>query len=601
MNVAANVVSSGQASSGQAGSAPAGSSHMSSEQLAAGRPPRFADWLMEPIRANRAIYAKVALAAVAINLFTLVSSLFSMVVYNRVVPNNATNSLIALSIGLAIVLIFDFVLKILRAYFIDIAGADVDSQVGERIFAQILSLRLDHKRGSTGALAGLMRELESLRDFFASATMTAIVDVPFILVTLAVMAMIGGWLVLVPLALIPVVIITTLLTEPAMDRLSARSVSQAMAKQSVLVEAIGGLEMVKSANAGPLLQRRWSEAIEHQSKTSLMQRLVGTISLTVAGTGQQIAYAAVVVAGVAMIADQRLSMGGLIACSILSGRAIAPLSVIANLLSRLNATRAAYRQINSVMETPTETAGSHALTPARIAGELTFKDVRFSYPGATQPALDGISFTIAAGEKVALLGRVGSGKSTIGRLVMGLYPPGEGLVMVDRTEVRQYDAAALRAQIGCVLQDTSLLSGSVRENIGLERPGIDDEELLRAAQLSGTHDFMGRIANGYDLRLADRGEGLSGGQRQSIALARALAGKPPVLLLDEPSSAMDDQTEMALIQRLTAEVADRTLLLITHRMPLLRLVSRIILLDNGKIIADGPRDTVLKSITVKRG
>ena len=565
-----------------------------------GRPPRFAEWLMAPINANRAIYGKVALAAVAINIFTLVSSLFSMVVFNRVIPNNATQSLIALSIGLGIVLIFDFVLKILRAYFIDIAGADVDSQVGERIFAQILALRLDHRRGSTGGLAGLMRELELLRDFFASATLVAIVDVPFILVTLAVMAMIGGWLVLVPLALIPLVILTALLTEPAMDRLSSKSVSQAMAKQSVLVEAIGGLEMVKSANAGPLLKRRWSEAIVEQSKTSLMQRLVGTISMTVAGTGQQVAYAAVVIAGVAMVASQNLSIGALIACSILSGRAIAPLSQIANLLSRLNATRAAYRQIDSVMETPVESAGAHALTPARIAGEIAFKDVRFSYPGATQPALDGIGFTIAPGEKVALLGRVGSGKSTIARLVMGLYPPGEGLVMIDRTEVRQYDAEALRRQIGCVLQDTALLSGSVRENIGLDREDIDDAELLRAAQLSGTHEFMGRIANGYDLRLADRGEGLSGGQRQSIALARALAGRPPLLILDEPSSAMDDQTENAMIQRLESEVADRTLLLITHRMPLLRLVTRVILLDNGKIVADGPRDAVLKGITVKR-
>ena len=565
-----------------------------------GRPPRFAEWLMAPIRANRAIYGKVALAAVAINLFTLVSSLFSMVVFNRVIPNNATQSLIALSIGLGIVLIFDFVLKILRSYFIDIAGADIDSQVGERIFAQILALRLDHRRGSTGGLAGLMRELESLRDFFASATLVAIVDVPFILVTLAVMAMIGGWLVLVPLALIPIVILTALLTEPAMDRLSAKSVSQAMAKQSVLVEAIGGLEMVKSANAGPLLKRRWSEAIAEQSKTSLMQRLVGSISMTVAGTGQQVAYAAVVIAGVAMVASQNLSVGALIACSILSGRAIAPLSQIANLLSRLNATRAAYRQIDSVMETPVEAAGAHALTPARIAGEIAFKDVRFSYPGATQPALDGISFTIAPGEKVALLGRVGSGKSTIARLVMGLYPPSEGLVMIDRTEVRQYDAEGLRRQIGCVLQDTALLSGSVRENIGLDRQDVDDAELLRAAQLSGTHEFMGRIANGYDLRLADRGEGLSGGQRQSIALARALAGKPPVLILDEPSSAMDDQTESATIQRLEAECADRTLLLITHRMPLLRLVTRVILLDSGKIVADGPRDAVLKGITVKR-
>ena len=559
--------------------------------------PRFADWMMQPIRENRGVYVKVAVAAVMINLFALVTSLFTMTVYDRVLPNNATSSLIGLSIGLGIILIFDFTLKILRAYFVDVAGADIDRDIGENMFTRLLSIRLDQPRGSTGGLAQMLRELETLRDFFASATLVAIVDVPFIFVTLAVMAMIGGWLVLVPLVLIPVVVIVGLLTQPMMDRLSAKSMEQSMLKQSVLIETIGGLEMVKSANAGALLTRRWDDAVENHASTSMSQRLVSNISVTVAATGQQIAYAGVVIAGVGMIASQSLTMGGLIACSILAGRAVAPLAQIATLLSRLTMTRTAYRQLDKFMETPREGGGADSLLLDKVQGQIEFRDVHFAYPGATEATLNGVSFTIRPGEKVAVLGRIGSGKSTIARIVLGLYPPAKGLVLVDGTEVRQLDASRLRRHIGSVLQDTVLLSGTVRENIVLDREQVDDEELLRAARLSGTHDFMGRLANGYELRLADRGESLSGGQRQSIAVARALAGKPSILLLDEPTSAMDAQTEVGLIDRLQGELADRTAIIITHRLPLLKLVSRILVIDQGKVIADGPRDAVLKQIS----
>lgn len=559
--------------------------------------PRFADWLMAPIRANRSVYTKVALAAVMINLFALVTSLFTMTVYDRVLPNNATSSLIGLSIGLGIILLFDFILKILRAYFVDVAGADIDRDIGENMFTRLLAIRLDQPRGSTGGLAQLLRELETLRDFFASATLVALVDVPFILVTLAVMAMIGGWLVLVPIILIPVVVVVGMVTQPMMDRLSAQNMGQAMLKQSVLIETIGGLEMVKSANAGRLLTRRWDDAVENHASTSMSQRLISNISVTVASSGQQIAYAGVVVAGVGMIATQSLTMGGLIACSILGGRAVAPLAQIATLLSRLTMTRTAYRQLDKFMETPSEGQGADSLSLDKVTGQIEFRAVHFTYPSATEAALNGVSFQINSGEKVAILGRVGSGKSTIARIILGLYPPESGLVLIDGTEVRQLNADRLRRHIGSVLQDTVLLSGTVRDNIVLDRAHVDDEELLRAARLSGTHDFMGRLANGYELRLADRGDSLSGGQRQSIAVARAIAGKPSILLLDEPTSAMDAQTEMGLIDRLQDELADRTAVIITHRLPLLKLVSRIIVMDQGKVIADGPRDAVLKQIT----
>ena len=481
---------------------------------------RFATWLMEPMRRNKPTYIKVAVAAAMINLFGLVTSLFTMTVYDRVLPNNATESLIALSIGLAIVVVFDFILKLLRAYFVDIAGASIDRDVGEALFQRILDLRLDLKKGSTGTLTGLMRELEAMREFFASATLTAVVDLPFIVLTLVVIALIGGWVVLVPALAVPLVILVGTLTQPAMDRLSARALGEGLQKQSVLVETIGGLETVKAAGAGPLLSERWGKAVEQHSGSSLRQRLIASIGITAAGTAGTLSYAGVVIVGAGMIANQTLTMGGLIACSILAGRAVAPLGQIATLLSRMTATRAAYRQLNALMEMPPEGPAGEGLQMAAAKGRIEFRNVSFRYPGAPEKTLDALSFTIEPGEHVALLGRVGSGKSTIARLILGLYPPEEGLVMVDGTDIRQFDPDYYRRHVGAALQESVLLSGSVRENIMLGREHVDDAELLRIATLSGTHDFMGQIANGYDLKLADRGEGLSGGRWRSTGAGR---------------------------------------------------------------------------------
>jgi ATP-binding cassette, subfamily C, bacterial LapB len=558
--------------------------------------PRIAEWLLEPMRRNRSTYWKVAVAAVFINMFGLLTALFTMTVYDRVVPNNAMSSLVALSIGLGIVIIFDFILKMLRAYFVDHAGAQIDRDIGEDVFERLLAIRLELKKGSTGGLASMMRELEALRDFFASATMAAIVDVPFIILTLVVVAIIGGWVVLIPAIMVPLVVLVGWLTQPALERLASRALGEAMLKQSVLVEAIGGLETVKTAGAEPLLTKRWLRAVEQHSDSSLRQRLISSIGVTFATSAGTISYAGVVIVGVNLIAEQQLTMGGLIACSILAGRAIAPLAQISQLLSRITATRTAYRQINAMMALPPEGPEGEPLKLSRIEGRIELRNVGFRYPNAAERALDGISFTIEPGEHVALLGRVGSGKSTIARLVLGLYPPEEGLILLDGTDIRQLDPRDLRSNIGAAMQESVLLTGSVRENIGLGREKVDDEELIRASEISGTHQFMGQIANGYDLRLADRGEGLSGGQRQSIAIARAVAGKPPIVIMDEPTSAMDAQTETALIQRLQAELEGRTLILITHRPPLLQLVKRIILLEKGKVVADGGRDAVLQKI-----
>ncbi|MBY6129492.1 type I secretion system permease/ATPase [Qipengyuania aquimaris] len=557
---------------------------------------RLADWLAEPIRRNWRTYSKVAIAAALINIFGLATALFTMTVYDRVVPNAAYGSLLALSIGLGIIILFDFVLKLLRAYFVDFAGARIDEEVGEDVFQRLLAMRLELRKGSTGQLTGMMRELEAIRDFFASATLVAVVDLPFILITLAVVAIIGGWVVAVPAIMVPLVILVGLAAQPALQRTAAKNLGQGLLKQSVLVETLGSIEHVKVSGANKMLRRRWNEAVREHSQTSLRQRLISSIGTTFATTAGMLSYAGVVIVGVFAVANNQLTLGGLIACSILAGRAIAPLAQISQLLGRITATRTAYRQVRELMDQPVEGPAGEPLQMASTSGAIELRDVTFTYPGGSEPALEKVNLKIEPGERVALLGRVGSGKSTLARMMLGLYPPQEGMVLVDGVDIAQFDPYSLRAQIGSVLQEPALFSGSIRENIVLERPFIDDEEMLRAARVSGTDTFVSRISNGYDLKLVDRGEGLSGGQRQSIAIARALAGKPPIVVMDEPSSAMDAQTETDLIARLEDELKGRTLVIVTHRQPLLKLVDRIVILDRGKVVADGPRDKVLEKL-----
>lgn len=558
---------------------------------------RLAEWLAAPMRKNRAIYLKVALAAVMINLFALVSALFTMTVYDRVVPNNATESLIGLTIGLIIILVFDFALKLLRAYFVDVAGARIDRDIGKAIFKRILDMRMDLGRKSTGGLAGLVREIETLRDFFASASVIAMVDVPFIFITLGVIALIGGPIVWVPLLLIPLVVGTALLTQPIMHRLSAQTLGEALGKQAVLVETIGSLETVKSANAGRMLAGRWDSAVQGHAGASLRQRLVSTISINMAGTAQTMAYTGVVIVGVFQIAKNDLTMGGLIACSILAGRAVSPLGTIAHLLTRMNAARTAYTQIDRLMEQPSEGPSGQGLELQTLSGAIEFRDVDFRYPGAPELALTGVSFRIEPGEHVALIGPIGSGKSTIARLILGLYPPTSGLVLIDGSDLRQLTPQSLRSKVGALSQDNLLLTGAIRENIKLGREDVDDDEMLRAAKVSLAHEFISRMPSGYDLVLADRGEGLSGGQRQSIAMARALIGRPAILIFDEPTSSVDAETEARLIANLREEFEGRTLVLITHRSSMLALTDRIILLSRGRVVMDGSPESINRKVT----
>jgi ATP-binding cassette subfamily C protein LapB len=561
-------------------------------------PPAAGAWLWAPLWANRGLFGQVALAAVLINIFALATALFSMAVYNKILPNNATQSLLALLIGVGFVIIFDFILRSLRGTFIDIAGQNIDRELGAALFDRLLGMKLADRRGANGAFAGLLREFETLREFFASATVVALVDLPFVLIYVAAIAIIAPPLVIVPLVAIPLVIAVAAGTQPLLGRLAQANLAEGLHKQGVVVETIAGLETVKTSLAGPLLAARWRAAVRQHAAIALRQRGVAAIAINVAAGLQTITYVATLALGVALIASGQLSMGALVAASMLSGRAIAPLGQVAALLSRLSQTLTSYRALDRVMTTAGEAGDAVPLRRPQLQGRIAFHDVSFRYPGSTALALDRVSFSIAPGERVAIIGRVGSGKSTIARLILGLFTPESGAVIIDDADVRQLHPDDLRANIGSVLQDVVLLSGSIRDNIALGDPLVDDDAVLRAARLSGAHEFIGRLSGGYDVKLADRGEGLSGGQRQAIAMARALARRRPLLVFDEPTSAMDTTSENALIGRLEDELAGRTLVLVTHRQSMLRLATRVILLDGGRIVAHGPRDDVLQSLAV---
>ncbi|WP_170415383.1 type I secretion system permease/ATPase [Ruegeria atlantica] len=547
-------------------------------------------WFWSAMLANRWSYAQVVLAAAVANLLGLSTSVFIMVVYDRVLPNEATESLIALTAGVGLALAFDFILKLLRAGFIDRAGKKADMFIGRRIFDQVLNIKMKSKSGSTGAIASTIREFETLREFFTSATLVALVDLPFIVLFILVIHLIGGPLAVIPALAVPIVLIAGLAVQPVLSRLAEKSFVDGQSKQSVLVETVSGLETIKTTAASRQMRARWDDAIERQSSHGIRSRTVTQFALNLTGFTQQAAQVLTVFYGVFLITEGQASMGALIASVMLTGRALAPLGQLAQTLTRVNQARSAYRNLNTLMQAENERPeGRNWISRPHVKGRISFKDVHFAYPEQAEDALSGVSFDIEPGEKVAILGPIGSGKSTIGRLMLGLFEPRTGSVMLDGVDIRQIDPGDLRRNVGSVLQEIWLFSGSIRDNIasGAVRPR--DQDLIRAGRIAGVEDFVAHCPNGYHQQLAERGEGLSGGQRQAIALARALIGRPPVLLLDEPTSAMDVKTEAEVIERLKQETKDTTMVIVTHRTSLLGLVDRVIVIERGQVGADGPK------------
>tara|TARA_R110002096_G_scaffold426421_1_gene636179 strand:- start:70964 stop:72718 length:1755 start_codon:yes stop_codon:yes gene_type:complete len=557
-------------------------------------------WFWGAFHQNWWTYGQIILAAIMINFFSLGSSIFIMTVYDRVIPNNAVESLVALCIGMVILISFDFLLKFLRAYFIDTAGQKVDIKVAKGIFDRIMKLKLASQKGSTGGLVNTVREFESLRDFCTSASLATVVDIPFILLFIVVIAIIGGPVAIVPALAVPIVLLVGIFIQPFLSRFSKEGMQQGHSKQGTLVEMVSGLETLKSLGSDKLFHDRWEKAVDQHSTVGLKSRMFSQIAINSAATAQQVAQIGIVAVGFVLIMKGELSMGALIACVIISGRCLAPLGQLANLLTRYNHAKTAYGALDKLMAEPSEdVSGRDFIRRAVMKGKVEFKNVSFKYPSGSIKVLDNVSFKVEAGEKVGILGKIGSGKSTVLRMAAGLYDPDEGAILIDDTDIRQIVPDDLRKNMAMVLQDVFLFSGSIKENITMGHPEITDEDILRAAEISGVQDFLGGLPNGYDLQLRDRGEGLSGGQKQALAICRALVRKSPILMMDEPTSSMDTNSEQKLIYRLKEELKDRTLLVVTHRPTMLELVDRIIVIEQGKVVANGPKDDVIKMLTPK--
>jgi len=543
-------------------------------------------------------YVQVAIAAVFINLFALATPIFTMNVYDRVVPNLAVETLWVLAIGIVIVYVFDFTIRTLRGYFIDAAGRGADVLLASKIFQQVLGTKLAARPQSTGSFAAELREFESLRDFMTSITMTAMVDLPFVVLFVFAIFWIAGWVALVPLAAIPLVVAVGLLIQIPLNSVIKRNLRESAAKHAILIEAIGGMETIKSARGESRMQRRYEAFVGKSAETAMWSRTLSGIAVNFSLFAQNFVTVGVVVFGVYLIMNGQLTVGGLVACSMLAGRAIAPLGQVAGLLARYQQSKASFQTLNRIMAAPVERpAGTTFLSRPRLRGEVEFRKVTFSYPGQTVPTLDAVSFRIMPGERVAILGRIGSGKTTIEKLIAGFFEPQSGTVLVDGTDIRQIDPVDLRRNIGCVLQEVHLFSGSVRENVVLSLPHADDAQVLRAAQIAGCDDWIGRHPQGYDLPVGEGGNRLSGGQRQTVGIARAMLPDPPLLLLDEPTSHMDHASEVRFRMRFEPAIKGKTVILVTHRSSLLAMVERIIVIDQGRIVADGPREQVVQALS----
>ena len=559
--------------------------------------PRATSWFRDTLKRSRWLYIDAIAASFLINLIGLATPLFVMNVYDRVVPNQAEATLWVLAIGITGVFFFDLLLKTLRGLCLDLAGKKTDLIISATLFERIIGMAMKFRPARVGSFAQNIHEFQSLRDFLASLTLASVIDLPFTLLILAVIAMIGGHLVWIPVLAFPLVALIGWALQRPLAETMQRTMALASERQSSLIESLAGLDAVKVNNAESERQYLWEQTIGTLSRLELRARMLSSLAMNATMLLQQLAGVAVIVLGVYQIIDGNLSMGGLIACYMLSSRALGPLTQISGLLTRYQQARVTLESVNQMMELPQERqADERPLKRQSLQGAIEFRQLDFHYPDQQQAALQHINLVVRPGEKIGIIGRSGSGKSSLAKLIVGLYQPDAGSLLVDGIDVRQLDVSDLRHNIGYVPQDIQLFSGTLRDSLVSGARYVEDELVLQAAELAGVHEFARLHPKGYELQVGERGQNLSGGQRQNVALARALLLDPQILLLDEPTSAMDNTGEERLKQRLSAVIGSKTLLLVTHRASMLSLVDRLIIVDRGQIIADGPKGGVMEAL-----
>ncbi len=554
-------------------------------------------WFWDTLKLSKSIYRDVLIASVVINIFVLAAPLFTMNVYDRVVPNSAIETMWVLALGIVVVYFLDMILKLMRTYFLEVAGKKSDVVMSSILFEKVMNLKMAVRPKSVGSFASNLKEFESIRAFFTSSTVSTLIDLPFVIIFLSVTYYLAGFIIIVPILIMSVIVLYSLFLRKPLKQSIESTYQAAAQKNAVLIESLSNLETIKVMGAGGHAQYHWEEASGEIANKSIRSRVLSNSISTVTSFLIQLNTVIVLIVGVYLIDEMLLTMGGLIASVILTSRAISPMGQVAALLSNYEQTKTAYNSIDEIMKLPVERPeGKQFLHRDLVDGKIEFKNVVFTYPNEERQTLKGVSFTINPGERVGIIGRIGSGKSTIQKLIMDLYEPDSGSILIDDVDISQLDPADIRKQISYVPQEVVLFNGTLRENIVYKQPNASDEAILKAAYAGLVDQYVNRHPKGFDMEIGEQGYGLSGGQKQSVTIARAFINKTPIILMDEPSNSMDNSTEQLLIQRLSESLKDRTTILVTHKTALMALVERIILLEDGKVVMDGPKEQVLTAL-----
>jgi len=557
-------------------------------------------WFWGKVFYHKAIFWRVGMAGAMINFFSIASSIFIMVVYDRVIPNGAFSSLYALTIGMVIVLLFDFILRNLRAWFIDFAGFQIDRTVGKDIYESVLSSYSSKNQVSVGGLANTIKDFDLVKEFFTSASMALVIDLPFILLFIGVIYLIAGPLAAVPLVMVPLVIGVGFLVQPVLNRISETLLSNTKSKHSVVVESLSGLETIRSTGSHNLFTDRYQNAIDESSDLSRRSKMLSQLSLHTATSAQQLSLVLIIFYGTFLIYSGDLSMGAMIAAVLLSSRCLGPLAQIAGLFGRLHSSKSAFNKLDILMEECLGTnnlTSSESITPMTL-GDIDIKNLTFGYE-KDQECIQGLNLKIKSGERIAILGKNGSGKSTLLKLLSGLLEANHGAIMFSGLPLSQIDKKVLNKNIAIQLQDIHLFSGSLKDNIFLSRTWIDEDALSNALDISGVSNFLHMLPGGLDAQLSDRGMSLSGGQRQSVALARTLISESEIIILDEPTASMDLNAEQMFTKKISEDLKETTLIIATHRLPVVNSIDRVIVLADGKVVLDEPQEAAMKKLIQK--
>ncbi len=559
------------------------------------------DWFWSAVKPLWPNYLQILIAAALINVLALASPLFIMNVYDRVLPNKAIPTLWVLAIGIGLAISFDFILKMLRNSLIGNAGRRADVLLASRLFSHVLNLDLSQRPMKTGEFANQLRDFETVREFFTSNTVVTLTDFVFIWLFIFIIYQIAGIVALAPAVAVILVLVAGFLLQIPLRKTVDQAQSEATHRHSLLIEALTGLETIKTSRAESQFQTKWEQFVGQNAKTAESMRLISAIGMNFTAFAQQFVTVGVVIIGVYLFNEGDVSPGAIIAAVILAGRAVGPLGQIAGTIGRSQQAFHSLKVLNQIMSVPGEGAEhGRDINRSVTTGAVEFDKVTFNYPGSEQAALKEFSLKIEPGERVGVIGRIGSGKTTLGRLISRLYVPTDGSLLLDGVDIRQYHPSDVRRHVAFVSQDSAMFHGSVRDNIVLGAPYVSDDLVVRAADLAGVSDFVRSHPQGFNMPVGETGRFLSSGQRQSIALARAFLFDPLIVFLDEPSGSMDMASERALIERLkTAFRPDQTVILTTHRTAILTLVDRLIVLENGSVVADGPRNKVLKMLKEK--